>query len=461
MANYSPRQSMPEQPADARVQTFSEVALGYAPDMAVLEATRCLQCKQPACRKGCPVDIDIPGFIRCVKDRDFSQANAILKHANNLPAICGRVCPQETQCEQYCIVGLQSDAVAIGRLERFAADWALQYETSERTDQMVAAKKARVAIIGSGPAGLACAADLARNGFRATIFEALHDTGGVLRYGIPDFRLPRKVLDAEVDFIKALGVQICLNVLVGRTKTIDQLKDEGFQAFFLGTGAGLPGFLQIPGENSNGVYSANEYLTRVNLMQAYTPHATTPITVGSRVCVIGAGNVAMDSARSALRLGADQVTIVYRRTEAEMPARKEEIAHARQEGIAFKLLTSPRAVQADTQGWVTGLRCQRNELGPPDKSGRCRPVPVPGAEFDLSCDTVIVAIGQSPNPMLARTLPELTTTERGTVLVDEQLMTSMPGVFAGGDLVTGSATVIEAMGAGKMAAQSIAAWLSY
>ncbi|MCM8814041.1 MAG: NADPH-dependent glutamate synthase [Candidatus Omnitrophica bacterium] len=460
MAENKARHPMPSQDPRERAKNFQEVALGYDQNTAVAEAARCLSCKNAPCRAGCPVGIDIPGFIAAIKDNDFVRANAILKDTNNLPAVCGRVCPQEDQCEKVCVLGRKGESVAIGRLERFASDWVMR----QGADSAVAPVQRNghaVAVIGSGPAGLTCAADLAKMGYAVTIFEGLHAAGGVLRYGIPAFRLPKDIVDREIAAIRALGVDLALNVLVGRTKTFADLRQEGFEAFFIAGGAGLPNFLGIAGEQLNGVYSANEFLTRVNLMKASEyPAYKTPVTVGRRVCVVGAGNVAMDSARCALRLGAGEVTIVYRRSEEEMPARKEEIEHAREEGIAFHLLTTPLNIIGDSQGWVQGLRCQKNTLGEPDASGRRRPVPIPQSEFELLCETIIVAIGQSPNPLLTATLPDLKLTRHGTIVVDDTLMSSMPGVFAGGDITTGAATVIEAMGAGKKAAQRIHAWLN-
>ena len=454
------RQEMPAQDPEERKRNFFEVALGLQTEQALKEAQRCLNCKNPKCRQGCPVDIDIRGFIQAIKEKDYLRALRIIKDKNNLPGICGRVCPQETQCEQQCILALKTTPVAIGRLERFVADWALKENLDDWESSAFEGKKIKVAVIGSGPAGLTCAADLAKLGYDLTIFEGLHDAGGVLRYGIPEFRLPKKILDREIELIKKLGVSIELNFLAGKTKTIDELKAEGFKAFFLATGAGLPYFLGIPGENLNGVYSANEFLTRVNLMQAHRfPEYDTPVSVGKKVCVVGAGNVAMDSARAALRLGAKEVTVVYRRTDKEMPARVEEVDHAREEGIKFKFLTSPVKIIGDDSGWVKEMECLRNELGAPDSSGRRSPVPVPGSEFILETQTVICAIGQGPNPLLLSTLKDLKLNRRGNIIVDDNLMTSLPGVFAGGDIVTGAATVIEAMGAGKKAAKSIDSYL--
>jgi len=454
------RQSMPAQDLAERVKNFKEVALGYTLEQAGREARRCLGCKNPLCRTGCPVDIDIKSFIQAIKAEDYLGALKIIKEKNNLPGICGRVCPQESQCEKECILGIKNKPVAIGRLERFVADWADAngFDVVDASRKELSGKK--IAVIGAGPGGLTCAADLAKRGYAVTIFEGLHATGGVLRYGIPEFRLPKKILDREVDLLKRLGVNIEVNVVVGKTVTVEELRGRGFQAFFIATGAGLPSFLGIPGENLNGVYSANEFLTRINLMKAYNfPRYDTPVSVGEQVCVIGAGNVAMDSARAALRLGAREVTIVYRRSEQEMPARVEEIEHAKEEGVRLYLLTSPLRIIGDEKGWVRAMECRRNELGEPDASGRRRPVAVPGSEFILNTQTIVCAIGQGPNPLLLSSLPQLTLNKHGNISVDENLMTSIPGVFAGGDIVTGAATVIEAMGAGKKAAQNIDAYL--
>ncbi|MFH2145047.1 MAG: NADPH-dependent glutamate synthase [Candidatus Omnitrophota bacterium] len=454
------RQAMPAQDARKRRKNFNEVALGYTEELALAEAKRCLGCKNSQCRQGCPVDIDIKAFIEAIRKKDYTGALRIIKEKNNLPAICGRVCPQETQCEEYCILSKKDKPVAIGRLERFVADWVIDKKIREEMPQAVIKKNKKVAVIGSGPAGLTCAADLSKLGYAVTVFEGLHASGGVLRYGIPEFRLPKHILDIEVEFIQKLGVNIALNIVVGKTKTMEDLRQEGFEAFFVGTGAGLPYFLEIPGENLNGVYSANEFLTRVNLMKAYKfPEYDTPVVIGNKVCVIGAGNVAMDSARAALRLGAEEVTIVYRRSVKEMPARIEEIEHAKEEGIKFHLLTVPLRILGDKFGRVKALICIKNELGEPDASGRRRPVPIAGSEFELLSETVICAIGQGPNPLLLSTLPDLKLNKRGNVVADDNLMTSIPGVFAGGDIVTGAATVIEAMGAGKHAAENIDSYL--
>ena len=446
---------MPKQPADVRRGNFHEVALGLGPEAAAAEARRCLQCKTKPCVAGCPVEVDIPGFVRLIAAGDPIAAARLIKEKNALPAICGRVCPQETQCEAACILGRKGKPLAIGYLERYAADCE---RTQVRGGPSVFARPdgPRVAVIGSGPAGLTCAADLARAGCRVTVFEILHAPGGVLRYGIPEFRLPKAIVDEEVRYVESLGVEIRLNAGIGQVHTLPELFSLGYEAVFIGTGAGLPHFLGIPGENLNGVYSANEFLTRTNLMKAYLfPEYGTPIKVGRRVAVVGAGNVAMDAARTALRLGADEVAIVYRRSRAEMPARAEEIENAEEEGVRFHLLTNPVRVLGD-EGWVAGLECLRMELGEPDASGRRRPVPVPGSEFILPAETVVVAIGQGPNPVLTRGAMGLALDKRGYIIADQETgATSLPNVYAGGDIVTGSATVIAAMGAGKAAARAI------
>ncbi|MDD5774150.1 MAG: NADPH-dependent glutamate synthase [bacterium] len=449
------RTKVSEQKPELRAKNFNEVSLGYSDADAKEEAGRCLQCKKPTCKAGCPVEVDIPEFIKFIQDGDFKSAISKIKEKNNLPAICGRVCPQESQCEKYCVLGKKYEPVAIGRLERFAADHEISSGVFAGIE-MPKAKGKKVAVIGSGPAGLSAAADLVRMGYTVHVFESLHDTGGVLRYGIPEFRLPKKILDIEVENIRKLGVEFKLNMVIGKILTLDELFKDNFKAVFLGTGAGLPHFLHIPGENFNGVYSANEFLTRVNLMKAYRfPEYDTPVAIGENVSVIGAGNVAMDSARVALRLGAKKVSIVYRRSEKEMPARQEEIEHAKEEGINFEILTYPTRVLADINGSVEGMECIRMELGEPDASGRRSPVPIKGSEFIMKMNTVISAIGQSPNPLLFQATPALKTTERGTVVANENGATVMPGVFAGGDVVTGAATVIKAMGAGKAAARAI------
>lgn len=451
---------MPSQPAAERIRNFQEVALGYTREQALQEAQRCLQCKKAPCRQGCPVEVDIPAFIGLIKEGDFIGAINKIKEKNNLPAICGRVCPQENQCEKYCTLNKKGDPVGIGRLERFVADYQLSQGNSELPPK-VPATGFKVAVIGSGPAGLTAAADLARMGHQVTIFEALHVPGGVLMYGIPEFRLPKRIVQAEIDYIRNLGVEIRTNAVVGKMVTVDELLDNGYDAVFIGTGAGLPYFMGIPGENYLGVYSANEFLTRTNLMKAYLfPEYLTPIKVGKRVAVIGAGNVAMDAARTALRLGAEKSMIVYRRSAEEMPARKEEVEHAEEEGVEFHFLTSPVEIHGNEAGWVTGMTCIRYELGEPDASGRRRPVAIPGSEYRMEVDTVVIAIGQGPNPLVLRTTPGLELTKKGTIAADEETgATSRQGVFAGGDIVTGAATVILAMGAGKKAARAIDAYL--
>ncbi|MBP5567246.1 MAG: NADPH-dependent glutamate synthase [Bacteroidales bacterium] len=462
MANRIPRVPVREQDPKVRAHNFDEVCYGYNKEEAMLEASRCLHCKNPRCVTACPVGVKIPDFIELVAAGDIVGAAAKIAEDSSLPAVCGRVCPQETQCEGSCVLGVKFEPVSIGKLERFVADWAAERSGSDafmaREPETSAARK--VAIIGSGPAGLACASDLAKAGYDVTIFEALHKPGGVLEYGIPEFRLPKeKVLKRELDAVRALGVKIENDVIIGRTVTIDSLMDEeGFEAVFVGTGAGLPKFMGIPGENLNGVFSANEFLTRNNLMKAFREDYRTPIHAGSQVCVVGGGNVAMDAARTALRLGAD-TTIVYRRTEVELPARKEEVHHAKEEGIDFQMLTNPVEILGDERGWVRALKCVRMELGEPDESGRRSPVVIPGSEFEIPTETVIMALGTSPNPLIARTTPGLETTRRGGLVADEAGATTRPGVFAGGDAVTGAATVILAMGAGRKAAAAIDEYL--
>lgn len=462
MALILEKHKMPEQDPQVRAHNFDEVALGYDEETAVAEANRCLHCKKPQCRKGCPVQINIPEFIEHIKHRDFDASIAVIKEDSSLPAVCGRVCPQENQCEKYCILGNKGESVAIGRLERFVADY--QLAKNEEVQPIQFAEDAqKVAIIGAGPAGLTCAGDLAKKGYKVTIFEALHVAGGVLSYGIPEFRLPKdKIVKREVENLKKMGVTIELNAVAGQLFTVDELMGEmGFDAVFVGTGAGLPHFMRIPGENLNGVYSSNEFLTRCNLMKAYDfPNYATPIRVGRKVAVVGGGNVAMDAARTSLRLGAEHVYIVYRRSEAELPARAEEVHHAKEEGIDFQLLNNPVAILDDGQGWVKGLRCIKMELGEPDASGRRRPVEIPGSEFELEVDTVIMAIGNGPNPIVASTTPGMETNRRGNIVADEETgATTKEGVFAGGDIVTGAATVILAMGAGKKAAAAIDEYL--
>jgi len=454
-----PRQEMPRQAPQVRRRNFNEVALGYTPELMTLEASRCLQCKKPKCVEGCPVMVNIPAFIGKLQEGDLAGAARALYADNNLPAICGRVCPQETQCEAACVLGKKEEPVAIGRLERYVADWRISQGVV--MPEMAPPSGKRVAVVGSGPAGLTCAADLARYGHQVTIFEALHAPGGVLIYGIPEFRLPKSIVHTEVEYVKSLGVELILNCVIGKTLTIDDLFNDGYQAVFLGTGAGLPMFMDIPGENYNGVYSANEFLTRVNLMKGYLfPEWDTPVRIGRRVAVVGGGNVAMDAARCSMRLGADEVLIVYRRSKAEMPARAEEVENAQEEGIVFKFLTNPVEIYGDDNGWVRGMKCIQMELGEPDASGRRRPVPVEGSEFDLDVDTVIMALGTRPNPMVFTDAAGLERTRWGTVVADQSTgRTTRKAVWAGGDIVTGAATVISAMGAGKTAAADIDRYL--
>lgn len=454
-----PRHEMPCQDPQVRAHNFEEVALGYTQEMAVEEAQRCMQCKKPLCRTGCPVEVLIPDFIKEIAEGNFQEAAKVLKVKNSLPAVCGRVCPQESQCESKCILGIKGESVAIGRLERFAADFGMKSEKPELEKAEPSGK--RVAIIGAGPSGLACAGDLAKAGHAVTVFEALHVAGGVLMYGIPQFRLPKEIVQTEIDNLKQMGVEIRTNQVVGKVTSVDELMENGYDAVFIGTGAGLPYFMDIPGENLNGVYSANEFLTRTNLMKGYKfPDYATPVKVGKNVAVLGAGNVAMDSARTALRLGAENVYIIYRRSRDEMPARKEELEHAEEEGIQFRLLTNPVSIEGDERGWVKSLTCLRYELGEPDASGRRAPIAISGSEFNIPMDTVVVAIGQGPNPLVTKSTPGLELNKRGNIVADpETLMTSKPGVFAGGDIVTGAATVILAMGAGKKAAAGIDQYL--
>lgn len=457
------RQPMPAQDPEERSRNFNEVALGYRQEQVFAEAQRCLTCKNHPCTEGCPVNVDISEFIAALKSGDLAAAVVALKRKNNLPAICGRVCPQESQCEAKCLVGKKGAPLAIGRLERYVADWALAQNGSNGSgkvdpNSLPLPESGRVAVIGAGPAGLTAAGDLAKMGHKVTIFEALHLPGGVLTYGIPEFRLPKQIVRAEVDYVRSLGVEILCDMVAGKAFTVDELLGEwGYDAVFLGTGAGLPTFMNIPGENANGVYSANEFLTRSNLMKAYLfPHYDTPIIRGKRVAVVGGGNVAMDSVRTAKRLGAEMAAIVYRRSRAEMPARLEEVEHAEEEGIEFHLLTNPIRIVVDENNWVRGLECVKMELGEPDASGRRRPVPVTGSEFVLEADTVIMAIGTTPNPLVPRSTPGLETTRHGTVVADPVTgRTTKEGVYAGGDVVTGAATVIEAMGAGKRSAAAI------
>ncbi|MFY9303817.1 NADPH-dependent glutamate synthase [Candidatus Sordicultor fermentans] len=449
------RPKMPQRPPEERIKDFNEVPLGLSEEVAVAEARRCIQCKKPTCIEGCPVEIDIPGFIKLLSQGELDGAIAKIKEKNSLPAICGRVCPQEDQCESKCILGRRGQPVAIGYLERFLADY--EREKGVKAPSLPPPRDKKVAVIGSGPAGLTCAGDLARMGYKVTIFEALHAPGGVLVYGIPEFRLPKAIVAQEVDYVQSLGVELKVSRVIGKTFTLDDLKDEGYQAFFIGTGAGLPYFLEVPGENLNGIYSANEFLTRSNLMKAYLfPRYDTPLKVGQSVAVIGGGNVAMDSARTALRLGAKEVCLVYRRTKKEMPARIEEVERAEEEGVNCIILTNPVRFLGNENGWVTGIECIQMELGEPDESGRRRPVPIPGSEFVIPIDTVVVAIGQGPNPLLLETIPDLQLNRRGYIAADAETgATSLAGVFAGGDIVTGAATVISAMGAGKRSAQAI------
>ncbi len=455
------RNPMPEQPADVRNKNFKEVALGYDMKTAVDEAERCLHCPKPLCVSGCPVNVEIPAFIQAVKEGNMQEAIKILKRKNSLPAVCGRVCPQENQCESKCVLGIKGQSVAIGRLERFVADYAREHGLDNVDNEKAAPNGKKVAIVGSGPSGLTAAGDLAKMGYDVTIFEALHAPGGVLMYGIPEFRLPKEIVQHEIDALKKLGVKIMVDAVIGRLFTIQELfEEEGFDAIYVGTGAGLPHFMNIEGENLNGVYSANEFLTRVNLMRAYQfPQVATPVYIGKKVAVVGAGNVAMDAARTAKRLGAEQVYIVYRRSEEEMPARKEEIGHAREEGIELRLLNNPVRILGNEKGWVNGMECIKMELGEPDASGRRSPVAIKGSEYVLDVDMVVMAIGQGPNPLLKQTTHDLETNKRGNIVADETGATSIPGVFAGGDIVTGAATVISAMGAGKKAAQAIDEYL--
>lgn len=456
------RHAMPEQPADVRRHNFEEVALGYDEATAIEEAKRCLNCPKPRCVEGCPVNIYIPKFVHAVSEGDFASAIKIIKEKSSLPAVCGRVCPQEKQCESRCVLGIKGEPVAIGRLERFVADYAREHGLDKIDGSGKIEKNGKkVAIIGSGPSGLACAGVLAQKGYDVTIFEVLHAAGGVLMYGIPQFRLPKEIVQHEIEGLKQMGVHVMTNAIIGRTFTIDELmKEEGFDAVYIATGAGLPHFMHIEGEELNGVYAANEFLTRVNLMKAYTfPKAATPVYIGKKVAVVGGGNVAMDAARTAMRLGAEHVYIVYRRGEDELPARKEEVGHAKEEGIEFYLLNNPVRVVGNDKGWVTGLECVKMELGEADASGRRSPVAVKDSNHVLEVDEVVMAIGQGPNPLISQTTPDLAVNKRGNIVADENGATSMPGVYAGGDIVTGAATVISAMGAGKKAAAAIDEYL--
>ena len=456
MPNMSQKKNpMPSQDAKERGRNFDEVALGYTEQMALDEAERCLNCKNMPCVSGCPVGIAIPNFIQKVKVGEFEEAYRIITDSSSLPAVCGRVCPQESQCEGKCVRGIKGEAVGIGRLERFVADYHNAHSTP--APQKPSANGHRVAVIGSGPAGLTCAGDLAKRGYDVTVFEALHTAGGVLVYGIPEFRLPKAIVAKEIETLEQLGVKIEVNTVVGKTVSIAELmEEEGFEAVFIGTGAGLPQFLKIPGENLKGVYSANEFLTRINLMKAYRTDSSTPVLRAGRVAVVGGGNVAMDAARCALRLGAEEVSIVYRRSLEELPARREEVEHAMEEGIQFRLLNNPVEILGDENGFVSGMRCVRMELGAPDATGRRRPVEIPDSEFLLECDCVIISIGTSPNPLIKSTTDGLEVNRRGGIVVEENTgKTSLDGVYAGGDAVTGAATVILAMGAGKTAAKAI------
>jgi glutamate synthase (NADPH) small chain len=456
-----PRQKMPEQEPRKRIRNFEEVPFGYSAETAITEAKRCIQCKKPGCIAGCPVDVKIPEFIKEIAEGRFIEAAWKLKETNGLPAVCGRVCPQEDQCEKFCILGKKGEPVAIGRLERFAADFERNSGNIE-IPPAVQPNGKKVAIAGAGPSGLTIAGDLVKLGYDVTIFEALHKAGGVLVYGIPEFRLPKAIVEAEVEYLRKLGVKIETNFVIGRTKTIDELFAEGFHALFIGVGAGAPVFMDIPGENLSGIYSANEYLTRSNLMKAYLfPEYDTPIVRGKRVAVIGGGNVAMDSVRTALRLGAERAMIIYRRTEVEMPARKEEVHHAQEEGVEFLMLTAPVEYIGNDAGWVTGMKCLKMELGEADASGRRSPVPIKGSEYIIDVDTVVVAVGTMANPIIPVTTPGLETNKKGYIVTrDESGLTSREGIYAGGDIVTGSATVILAMGAGRKAATAIDEYLS-
>ncbi|MBO4940846.1 MAG: NADPH-dependent glutamate synthase [Clostridia bacterium] len=460
MANMSPKKNeMPVQAPDIRNKNFSEVALGYTEEQAIDEAQRCLNCKHRPCVSGCPVKINIPIFIEKVAQGDFEGAYEVIYKQSSLPAVCGRVCPQETQCESKCVRGIKGEPVAIGRLERFVADWHMANVT-EKANTVPTQNGKKVAVIGSGPSGLTCAGDLAKLGYSVTVFEALHTAGGVLVYGIPEFRLPKDIVKREIENLKALGVEIVTNAVIGKTLTVDELFDMGFEAVFIGSGAGLPRFMNIPGESLNGVYSANEFLTRTNLMKAYKEDSKTPIMHAKRVAVVGGGNVAMDAARCAKRLGADDVYIVYRRSMEEMPARREEVEHAEEEGIIFKTLNNPVEIIGNEQNFVNGIKCVKMELGEPDESGRRSPVVVDGSEYILDVDAVIMSIGTSPNPLIRSTTDGLDTDRRGCIITkDETGLTSREGVYAGGDAVTGAATVILAMGAGKSSAKAIDEYL--
>ena len=467
MAINPKKHEMPTQEPAVRAHNFDEVALGYNGEIAIAEAQRCLNCKNAPCVNGCPVNIDIPNFISHIKDSDFEGAYNVISLSSSLPAVCGRVCPQETQCESKCTLGIKFEPVGIGRLERFIADW--HNNNSKEQPIKPQSNGHKVAVVGSGPSGLTCAGDLAKKGYEVTVFEALHTAGGVLVYGIPEFRLPKSIVAKEVDTLKSLGVKIETNVVIGKTLTIDELFESGFKAVFIGSGAGLPNFMGIPGESLKGVYSANEFLTRSNLMKSYLQNPDTPIMKGGKVAVVGGGNVAMDAARTALRLGAEQVYIVYRRSMDELPARKEEVEHAKEEGIIFKLLCNPTEIlgynnpdnpRDEKNGFVTGMKCIKMELGEPDEKGRRRPVPVENSEFTIDVDPVIMSIGTSPNPLIKNTTDGLEVNRWGGIVVNEDGLTSRDAVYAGGDAVTGAATVISAMGAGKVAAKAIDEYLS-
>jgi glutamate synthase (NADPH/NADH) small chain len=460
MAFDTPQVEMPKQTPEERVKNFDEVALGYTEEQAIQEASRCLGCKNPQCIKGCPVDVDIPSFIGLIKTEKYVEAAAKIKETNALPAICGRVCPQENQCQKHCVLGVRSEPVAIGRLERFAADYERKHR--ELSKPVKGKKLGHVAVVGAGPAGLTVAADLLNRGYDVEVFESLHEAGGVLMYGIPEFRLPKAIVQAEVEYVKSLGARVHLDATIGRLHTISELFESGFEAVFIGSGAGLPRFLNVPGENLKGIYSANEFLIRTNLMKAYRfPEYRTPITVGRNVAVIGGGNVAMDSARCAKRLGAENVYIVYRRGREELPAREEEVENAEEEDVIFRLLNNPVRFIGDDRGYVTQMECINMKLGEPDDSGRRRPIEVEGSEFLMDVDNVVVAIGQTPNPIIQVTTEGLEVTRWGTLVVDEETMkTSIDGVYAGGDVVSGAATVISAMGAGRRAARAIHEHLS-
>ena len=453
-----PRTDMPQQEPAVRAKNFLEVATGYTMQMALDEASRCLHCKHKPCVNGCPVNINIPNFIKMITEENFEGAYQVISESSSLPAVCGRVCPQESQCESKCVRGIKTEPVAIGRLERFVADYHNEHSTEKI--QKPESNGHKVAVIGSGPSGLTCAGDLAKLGYEVTIFEALHTAGGVLQYGIPEFRLPKAIVNKEVDNLRDLGVDVETNMVIGRVLSIDELMEDGYEAVFIGSGAGLPRFMNIPGENLKGVYSANEFLTRVNLMKAYKEGSTTPIMHAKRVAVVGGGNVAMDAARSALRLGAEEVNIIYRRSDAELPARAEEVHHAKEEGIIFRTLTNPVEILGDDDDAVTGIKCVEMELGEPDASGRRRPIVKEGSEFTIPMDCVIMSIGTSPNPLIKSTTEGLDTQKWGGIIADEDGLTSRPFVYAGGDAVTGAATVILAMGAGKKSAMAIDEYLS-